>query len=317
MVDNVHVREAPTCPSPLVSNFGVSNLTSSNGELTWLAGGNETFWAIEWGPSGFPQGTGNYDTTNLFFGYPISNLNPTTNYDFYVQAICGAGDSSYWAGPFTFTTPCAVEIPNYTQGFDTYPGYCWSEANGPTPSGTSSGWGSDGFGNVGNTGAARFNIYGSLGDEWLISPTFDLSNGGYEINLDVALIHVNKSDEKGNTQIVGPDPFFDELFARAASKTFVSAEEVVSTQDLGGKDGAIFNRFERSLVTGVLHAPCGAHPTSCAPNYGFDIKHLKEYSEAAKSFDEYSSKYLNKSHQDYIDSVGGSEAILQIPLPQF
>lgn len=137
------------------------------------------------------------------------------------------------------------------------------------------------------------------------------------LKLDVALIHVNKSDEKGNTQIVGPDPFFDELFARAASKTFVSAEEVVSTQDLGGKDGAIFNRFERSLVTGVLHAPCGAHPTSCAPNYGFDIKHLKEYSEAAKSFDEYSSKYLNKSHQDYIDSVGGSEAILQIPLPQF
>jgi len=137
------------------------------------------------------------------------------------------------------------------------------------------------------------------------------------LKLDVALIHANKSDEKGNTQIVGPDPFFDELFARAASKTFVSAEEVVSTQDLGGKDGAIFNRFERSLVTGVLHAPCGAHPTSCAPNYGFDIKHLKEYSEAAKSFDEYSSKYLNKTHQDYIDAVGGSEAILKIPLPQF
>ena len=137
------------------------------------------------------------------------------------------------------------------------------------------------------------------------------------LNLDIALIHVNKSDEKGNTQIVGPDPFFDELFARAAFKTFISSEEVVSTQELGGKDGAIFNRFERSLVTGVLHAPCGAHPTSCAPSYGFDIKHLKEYSEAAKSFDEYSAKYLNKTHQEYIDSVGGAETILNIPLPQF
>ena len=137
------------------------------------------------------------------------------------------------------------------------------------------------------------------------------------LNLDIALIHVNKSDEKGNTQIVGPDPFFDELFARAACKTFISSEEVVSTQELGGKDGAIFNRFERSLVTGVLHAPCGAHPTSCAPSYGFDIKHLKEYSEAAKSFDEYSAKYLNKTHQEYIDSVGGAETILNIPLPQF
>jgi len=137
------------------------------------------------------------------------------------------------------------------------------------------------------------------------------------LNLDVALLHVNKSDEKGNTQIVGPDPFFDELFARAASKTFVSTEEVVTTEELGGKDGAMLNRFERSLVTGVLHSPYGAHPTSCAPNYGFDMQHLKEYSDAAKSFDEYSSKYLNKTHEDYIDSVGGSEVIQKIPLPQF
>jgi len=137
------------------------------------------------------------------------------------------------------------------------------------------------------------------------------------LNLDVALLHVNKSDEKGNTQIVGPDPFFDELFARAASKTFVSTEEVVTTEELGCKDGAMFNRFERSLVTGVLHSPYGAHPTSCAPNYGFDMQHLKEYSDAAKSFDEYSSKYLNKTHEDYIDSVGGSEVIQKIPLPQF
>ena len=137
------------------------------------------------------------------------------------------------------------------------------------------------------------------------------------LNLDVALLHVNKSDEKGNTQIVGPDPFFDELFARAASKTFVSTEEVVTTEELGGKDGAMFNRFERSLVTGVLHSPYGAHPTSCAPNYGFDMQHLKEYSDAAKSFDEYSSKYLNKTHEDYIDSVGGSKVIQKITLPQF
>ena len=137
------------------------------------------------------------------------------------------------------------------------------------------------------------------------------------LNLDVALLHVNKSDEKGNTQIVGPDPFFDELFARAATKTFISSEELVSTRELGGKEGAIFNRFERSLVTGVVHSAFGAHPTSCAPNYGFDMKHLKEYSDAAKSFEEYSSKYMNKTHEEYIDSVGGSEAIKSIPLPQF
>jgi len=137
------------------------------------------------------------------------------------------------------------------------------------------------------------------------------------IKLDVALLHVNKSDEKGNTHIIGPDPFFDDLFARAAEKTFVSSEELLSTKELGGKDGAIFNRFERSLVTGVVHSPCGAHPTSCSPSYGFDIQHLKEYSDSAKSFNDYADKYMNKSHQDYIESVGGIEVITKIPLPQF
>ena len=137
------------------------------------------------------------------------------------------------------------------------------------------------------------------------------------LHLDIALLHVNKSDQKGNTQIFGPDPFFDEMFARAATKTFVSSEEVVATKDLGGKEGAIFNRFERSLVSGVVHAPCGAHPTSCAPNYGFDMEHLKAYSAAAKSFDEYSDKFLTGTPDQYIEAAGGAAAINKIPLPQF
>lgn len=137
------------------------------------------------------------------------------------------------------------------------------------------------------------------------------------LHLDIALLHVNKSDQKGNTQIFGPDPFFDEMFARAATKTFVSSEEVVATKDLGGKEGAIFNRFERSLVSGVVHAPCGAHPTSCAPNYGFDMEHLKAYSAAAKSFGEYSDKFLTGTSDQYIEAAGGAAAINKIPLPQF
>jgi len=137
------------------------------------------------------------------------------------------------------------------------------------------------------------------------------------LHLDAALLHVNKSDQRGNTQIFGPDPFFDELFARAANKTFVSAEEILDTAALGGKDGAIFNRFERSLVTGVIHAPCGAHPTSCAPNYGFDLEHLKAYSAAAKSFDEYKEKFIHGPHENYLTAVGGEDRVNSIPLPQF
>ena len=137
------------------------------------------------------------------------------------------------------------------------------------------------------------------------------------LNLDVALLHVNKSDQKVNTQVVGPVPFSDGMFARSANKTYVSSEDLVETEALGGKEGASFNRFERSLVTGVTHAPGGAHPTSCAPNYGFDMEHLKAYSAAAKSFQDYSDKFLNISHQDYIQAVGGETFVDNIPLPQF
>lgn len=44
---------------------------------------------------------------------------------------------------------------------------------------------------------------------------------------------------------------------------------------------ARFSTFERYLVTGVVHAPYGAHPTACAPEYGWDMDHLKRYAASA------------------------------------
>jgi len=36
--------------------------------------------------------------------YSMTSLSPGTDYDFYVQEVCGANDISSWAGPYTFTT---------------------------------------------------------------------------------------------------------------------------------------------------------------------------------------------------------------------
>src|SRR3546814_13743477 len=47
------------------------------------------------------------------------------------------------------------------------------------------------------------------------------------IRLDVALLHMHKADKLGNTRLYSPDPFFDELFARAADRCYVSCEELV------------------------------------------------------------------------------------------
>ena len=72
------------------------------------------------------------------------------------------------------------------------------------------------------------------------------------LNLDVALIHVNRSDRLGNTQIDGPDPYFDDQFARAAEKCFVSTEELVDRMDFSHPDTAKQNLFERYLVAGII-----------------------------------------------------------------
>ena len=71
------------------------------------------------------------------------------------------------------------------------------------------------------------------------------------IHLDAALVHVDYADRLGNTQILGPDPYFDDLFARAAKHCFVSCEHLVDRLDLARSDAAKANFFERYLVTGV------------------------------------------------------------------
>ena len=50
--------------------------------------------------------------------------------------------------------------------------------------------------------------------------------------LDAALVHMNRADRPGNAQYLGPDPYFDDLFCRAAVRRFVSCERLVDTAEL-------------------------------------------------------------------------------------
>src|SRR5262252_5993835 len=47
--------------------------------------------------------------------------------------------------------------------------------------------------------------------------------------LDAALVHVHRADAAGNGQLLGPDPYFDDLFLGAAALRFLSCERVVAT----------------------------------------------------------------------------------------
>jgi glutaconate CoA-transferase subunit A len=136
--------------------------------------------------------------------------------------------------------------------------------------------------------------------------------------LDVALIHVSRADALGNTQTDGPDPYIDTLFARAAARTYVTAEEVVERIDFAHSAEAKSNLFERSLVTGVVHAPHGAHPTASHDRYGWDIDHLKRYVRSAGEeggWESYVSGVIGSDEDAYLANVGGASHVDRLPLP--
>lgn len=136
------------------------------------------------------------------------------------------------------------------------------------------------------------------------------------IKLDAALLHVHRADQRGNTVTLSPDPFFDELMARAADQVIVSTERIVSTADLDVVAHGPRNLFERALVTSVVEAPFGAHPTSASPDYAIDVEHLKTYVDAAASPDAWSSyrtDFIDKNPADYLAAVGGAERVSALP----
>ncbi|MFI6389397.1 CoA transferase subunit A [Nonomuraea sp. NPDC050547] len=97
------------------------------------------------------------------------------------------------------------------------------------------------------------------------------------LEMDAALIHLNRADARGNAQYLGPDPYFDDLYAKAAKKTYVSCERVVDTADLL-KAGPVQSLLvSRSMVAGVVEAPGGAWFTSCEPDYGRDEERQRRY----------------------------------------
>ena len=138
------------------------------------------------------------------------------------------------------------------------------------------------------------------------------------LELDVALVHVNFADERGNGQILGPDPYFDDLFCAAAKRRFVSCERIVATEefaDLGCLHTMVLNR---AMVDGVVEAPFGAHPTSCPPRYGIDVDHLKTYAAAAgDGWPEYRARFVDVDPAAYVEAVGGAAAIEAVPQPVF
>ncbi|OYO16676.1 acyl CoA--acetate/3-ketoacid CoA transferase subunit alpha [Enemella dayhoffiae] len=132
--------------------------------------------------------------------------------------------------------------------------------------------------------------YGS-GDELVAMPA---------LHLDAAIVHLNRADAAGNGQCLGPDPYFDDLYCRAADQAFVSCERIVPTEELAQGQPSSSLVVRRLDVTGVVEAPAGAGFTSCVPDYDLDRGAVRAYADSAvdeDSFSRWSSDYLGGGHE--------------------
>jgi glutaconate CoA-transferase subunit A len=126
------------------------------------------------------------------------------------------------------------------------------------------------------------------------------------IELDVALVHLNRADQLGNAQFLGPDLYFDDLFCTAAKRAYVSCERIVATEELAAAGGVASLRISRWMVAGVIEAPNGAHFTSCEPDYARDEGFQSDYVRAARDpqlWAEFETTYLNGSEAVYQQAV--------------
>jgi len=119
--DEIYIDDFSIAPPP--SCFPVTSLEATANSLTeveisWTAGGTETEWTYEFGPTGFTQGSGTLTVTGPNNPITLGGLTSGATYDIYVQANCSGsdGDSSWetisWTMPIagdTFAT--ATTLP--------------------------------------------------------------------------------------------------------------------------------------------------------------------------------------------------------------
>jgi glutaconate CoA-transferase, subunit A len=127
------------------------------------------------------------------------------------------------------------------------------------------------------------------------------------LELDAALIHMNRADARGNGQYLGPDPYFDDLFCLAAKRAYMSCERVVPTAELlpaGPPQSLLINR---SMRCAVIETPNGAHFTSCVPDYERDEVFQSRYAAAAsggpEAWREFAARFLTGTEAEYQAAV--------------
>lgn len=193
-IDDIYVGDGPLCPGP--GGVNISNITGSSATVSWVSGAVDH--KVEWGPTGYTQGTGT-KISPASSPAVMTGLLGSTTYDVYIQDSCSA-TSVVWVGPFTFTTPQSIVALPYAEGFETNSGDWLVNGSGPAswehgaPIGTvisSASQGSKAW--VTNLDG----FYNSSEFSNVTTPYFDNSNGTFDVvyEFDMALATENNFDE--------------------------------------------------------------------------------------------------------------------------
>jgi len=151
-----------------------------------------------------------------------------------------------------------------------------------------------------------------VNNSWLKTVTSPYADGQElvavpALELDVALVHLNRADRHGNATYLGPDPYFDDLFCMAADRAYVSCEQVIDTAGLTVDTPVQRVLIDRMMVTGVVETPNGAHFTTCTPDYERDERFQRAYAAAAGGSDEewaaFEQRFLSRDEAAYQAAV--------------
>lgn len=115
---DVCVGTAPSCfePTGLAAQYG----PAGSADISWVAPSSGTApigynWEVV--PTGSGQGVSVVDSgSTVDLTATATGLMTDSVYDLYVQSDCGGGDTSIWAGPFTFNAGHCESVPSSIDG---------------------------------------------------------------------------------------------------------------------------------------------------------------------------------------------------------
>ncbi|KAA0126105.1 T9SS type A sorting domain-containing protein [Chryseobacterium sp. SN22] len=249
---SVNIGAAPGCLAP--TNLSVSAIGANSATLSWTAPSSAVGVGYEYyisTSSAAPVSTtpASGSVSNPAAGTSLPNLLPTTNYYVWVRSVCSTADKSGWSTSAAFRTVCGTVTPNFTFDFSSGINECWKQADGGTPAtgptGTTSEWYESGFLNNGYTGAMKMNILTysfnpATFNSWLITPTFNLSAGGYRVSFDYGLTEAY--DTSAGT--LGSDDLVQFAISQDGGTTWT----VVKTWDANNSPSNTANQYVLNLT---------------------------------------------------------------------